>query len=263
MAVNKFATPVPIIQLAFDEIMRDVDLPEAQKAKIFNKYRIAHRKGLPREEEEAFAKVIKQDFAWPWFDQWEAFFRQRNVWPYLWQKWPACRCPSTVEEVCRFFNVDGLKAVMDRLGISHSGMKKRDELVQRLCAITLAEMFAVEGVEGMLLERFQGEVGDGLEVKIMLLCHSITMRAYSLRDQAQRQGEASDFGERQYEVIVAIAGCPVEAEVARRFNANLERGLPPFFPGDRSHVTLKNYGRMVAAGFNTTNYKRRPLFPPR
>ena len=76
--------------------------------------------------------------------------------------------------------------------------------------------------------------------RVAILAHTLNTvlgaldRASGLPELAERRG-----GYR----LVVIAGCPVEADVASRYAQRIEAGdlstVPPFFPGDRTSLTVK------------------------
>lgn len=78
-----------------------------------------------------------------------------------------------------------------------------------------------------------------------ILVHTITMRAYSLRDEQERIENRMQqrFAEKTDDV------CEVEAEICRQYDAGELKGLPPFFPGDRTSLVDERYMEMLK-GYN-------------
>lgn len=74
-----------------------------------------------------------------------------------------------------------------------------------------------------------------------ILVHTITMRAYSLRDEQQK----IECGSTQRFADSADDTCPIETEICRKFNIGLLTGLPPFFPGDRTSLVDEVYMEML------------------
>jgi hypothetical protein len=72
---------------------------------------------------------------------------------------------------------------------------------------------------------------------LRILVHTISMRAYAIRDEQLKIGNgmkerfADDVGDE----------CEVEAMICKQFNAGDLKGLPPFFPGDRTSLVDEQY----------------------
>lgn len=107
--------------------------------------------------------------------------------------------------------------------------------------------------------RRSGRNYDKLSFKLKILAHSLVMAIYA----GVKEGRWLELDERfmaaRCEVIVPILGCQVEEQVAKQFNLGLLHGTPPFFPGDRSSITLKTFAKMKERGFTSETYKRKPL----
>lgn len=83
--MNKFATPTPIIKVAFERVMAGVVMGWWRSRSLHSAFRRAHQRGGG--ECEAVERVlIDQTWAWPWFDQCSVVFADTNKWPIAWQQ---------------------------------------------------------------------------------------------------------------------------------------------------------------------------------
>jgi hypothetical protein len=76
---------------------------------------------------------------------------------------------------------------------------------------------------------------NALETMAELLAHTLTMTAYSIRDWQQFQDLTNKSW---YRFVIDDSECPVEKRVSKEWMAKKINGLPPFFPGDRTHISI-------------------------
>ncbi len=95
-----------------------------------------------------------------------------------------------------------------------------------------AELLALARLRA--IEQYRSPSAEETEIaKCKLLTHTVTMRAYALRDSYDRERLARDGFPESADVVALTSDDPVEDAIVALFNQGKLRGLPPFFPGDR------------------------------
>ncbi len=241
---NPFATPEAAVRAAFDQVVGGTDIPERTRRDLFRAYSAAHRAGSPRAEEKAMEEYLGEaDWRWPWFDEWVQRFRADGRWPYLVREYREAfemqgrtvPEPAALSEALPLFSVCELRAWIRENGIRLPSCKRRRELEQAMIALVPWEKFS-----GFALGRHREHAGF-LEIEheakrkragYMLLAHTVTMRAYTLRDHDR-------FRALRLREVVEPDDDPYAREAAERFNSGQSAELPPYYPGDRSRVSAK------------------------
>lgn len=197
--VRDFGATPDEIRRGFDRIMSGTNLPDALQNQIYDKFYEAQERGSSKLLIEA-ARLIQQDFSWPFYDKWKTFFERHNTWPDSWDGRPF-------------------------------GWEEEDD------------------VEEVTAE-------DELRFKALLLLRSINTAVYEELRVHQRN-ELMESGDRQYGLVCSgSSNCPIEANVAAMFNLGKSEGMPPFFPGDGSHIAVSSLHMIKKKGFTAESYKR-------
>ena len=238
MADSPFATPAPIVGDAFDQVMSDVDVPIEAKADLKPLFVDAHRSGDPQQERHAVGAVLGgTDWGEAYFGRWRERFRAGGVYPYMWRVHAkpltsdGLREPETIAQGLEYLRVTDMQRLLVALNAvpAKGRPKRRSEYVPLLVATgnTRAVVDAAMPAYWKAREKWYE---DREKAKCALLAHTISMRAYFLRDRARR-GETSKLRPLR-------SDCPVETAHAEKWVAGEIRGDPPFFPGDRTRLVV-------------------------
>ena len=236
-----FATPADVVEEAFDQIMAEMDVLPAAANKLRPLFAEAHRSGDPRKEIEAVEAALDGlEWGERYFGAWRQQFERDGAFPYMWQRENGALSsetpppPATLEEAVDYLRVADMRQLLTELGAmpERGRPRKRAEFITMLS--TIGEVAAI-------IEKAMPRYHDALDKrkanrerhKENLLAHTISMRAYSLRDQQTAQRLHSS-GTRSQILRPFESHCPVEREYAARFMAGEIKGHPPFFPGDRT-----------------------------
>ena len=239
--VSRFATPADIVEEAFDQIMAEVDAPPTAVHKLRPLFVEAHRSGDPRKEIEAVAAVLDGvEWGEHYFGAWRQQFERDGAFPYMWQRENRALSsetpppPATFEEAVDYLRVADMRQLLNELG----AMPERGRPRKRADFIT---MLSTIGEVAAIIEKAMPRYHDALDKrkanperhKESLLAHTISMRAYRLRDHRIEE-RLRRSGVRQQILRPFESHCPVERKYAARFMAGEIKGHPPFFPGDRT-----------------------------
>ncbi len=83
--MNAFATPAPIVKMAFDRVFEGIIIGWWGRRLLFNAFRKAHRRGGG--EAQAIENVlIDRNWAWTWFNQCLVVFEDIEKWPLVWEQ---------------------------------------------------------------------------------------------------------------------------------------------------------------------------------
>ena len=241
MSNSLFATPVRIVEEAFDQIMSDVDVPVEPEAKLKPLFVAAHRSGDPRQELNVVKSVLT---GVPWgeayFRRWRERFQAAGAYPYMWRvhakplTTDGPRRPTTIDDALEYLRVADLRRLLVALNAvpEQSRPKRRSEFIPLLAATRRTKDLVDAAIPSYDRARNKW-LADREAAKCALLAHTLTMRACSLRDHARRSGETS--------LRPVHSDCPVEAAYAAKFLAGEIHHDPPFFPGDRTSLIVDRH----------------------
>ena len=238
MTDSPFATPARIVGDAFDQVMSDVDAPIEAKADLKPLFVDAHQSGDPQQERHVVGAVLGgTNWGEAYFGRWRERFRSGGVYPYMWRVHAkpltsdGLREPATIAQGLEYLRVTDMQRLLVALNAvpAKGRPKRRSEYVPLLVATgnTRAVLDAAMPAYRKAREKWRG---DREKAKCALLAHTITMRAYSLRDRARRANASK--------LRPLRSDCPVETAHAEKWVAGEIRGDPPFFPGDRTTLVV-------------------------
>lgn len=224
---------------AFIKVMAGVVVSPDIKNKLMRDYILAHKSGSPREEENVVIKhLLGTGWQWLEFDKWHQIFKKSGTWPYMWRRSPEIfeannPEPFGLHEALYLFSVKDLKDWLKSNNLAPKPMpRKRSELEEYFFKNIKWHDLKPEVIYRHNMQRsFLNEKKE--ESKCRLLAHTITMTKYSTGNDYQREG--TRFTDVQADVI---GDCEVEAKFAEKFNQGRIKGLPPFFPGDRTILII-------------------------
>ena len=241
MSNSLFATPVRIVEKAFDQIMLEVDVSVEAKAKLRPLFVAAHRSGDPRQERNVVKSVL-MGVSWgeAYFRRWRERFQVEGCYPYMWRVHAkpltsdGPRRPATIEDALGYLRVTDLRRLLVALNAvpETSRPKRRSEFVPLLAATGRTKDLVDAAIPSYDKAR-EKWLGDREKAKCTLLAHTVTMRAHSLRDRARLSDDAS--------LRPVRSDCPVETAYAAKFLAGEIRTRPPFFPGDRTSLIVDRH----------------------
>jgi hypothetical protein len=239
-----------IIREAFDNVMTEIELPSEVKEPLHKDIAVAIKSGLSREGEKAVVKhLLNLEWNWPEFDKWEKVFAQNDRWPYLWQTYAKQYrlinfTPKDVASMLFAFTVPDMKKISKELNIKQTTSSKKrqelEELLKSTCSIAQIRPYFDEKYTRLLqdaLERSKKE-------RCKILQHTLIMMAYSIRNMKQREKLPSYFTNKRV-LRTSSCGCEVEDEIAKEYATGKLKGIPPFFPGDRTSLL---YSKRNASG---------------
>ena len=241
MASSSFATPVSVVEAAFDQIMADVDAPVEAIAKLRPQFIDAHRSGNPRKEREVVKSVLVGT-VWgeAYFGRWRERFASERAYPYMWRSRGKALIsdepdpPATIHEAIKLLRVaDMRKLLVATSTMPDKGRPKRRSEYTKILLATGNRSELVDAAMPAHLKACQKWSADREAAKCELLAHTITMRAYFLRDRRRLAGAPT--------LRALYSDCPVETAYAAKFLAGEIAGDPPFFPGDRTALTTDRH----------------------
>lgn len=243
-----FATPEPIVRIAFNSVMSSVDASDDTKAKLYKDYLREHTNGNPRGMDEVIVKRLKgSGWRWLWFDQWESRFSESNTWPAMWFEYSETYSkpggkpdqPRSFSEALGLFSSKALKKWLKENGIKGSSQLKRKQLEEFITKQILWSTFLPAALDAhQTAYKYYEDKRDKL--RCQLLSHTITMMAYRLRRQKECRGISAIAGY-FWTVIPDPDNNPFSVEAAEKFNSGQSDALPPCFPGDRSYIRLTRH----------------------
>ncbi len=242
---SAFATPLSVVEEAINQILADIDMPNDAKGRLRSCFVKAHRSGDPRREVKGI-KAALDGVEWGevYFRDWKMRFEAKGEFPYMWRTHgkglvvDPPQPPSTIEDAVEYLRVADMRQILIELdAMPRKGRpKKRSEFIDLLLASGKTESVVDSAIPAYRDARAKWEE-DRDAAKCALLAHTLTMRAFALRDFRKREGLT-----RTNKLRTLKSDCPAETEYASRFMAGEIRGVPPFFPGDRTLLIaeLKN-----------------------
>ncbi len=237
---SEFATPPQYIVQAFNEIVGPISgLEDQEKEAMRNAFVEVSAEGNPRKEEEVCFTFLKdKNWDWPWFNEWNVYFKNSNEWPYLWKelkldiKEPSF--PQNTKESLCLLTVSDMKEILKSKKIKPLP-KRREEFEEKLISIVTVDDIK-EIIETKILSSREYILERRTKGKIKLLSSTITRFSYTLRDK-ERFSKVGRMLQRGYKLSLQSSGCAVEDKVAKIESSKGK--TPPFFPGDRSHIGLR------------------------
>ena len=239
---SNFSTPEWVVRQAFDKVLAQTDIPVPVWDPFFEDLYAAHCEGDPRKEVAAAQKHLL-DLSWSWaeFDKWAKTFDARGAYPYMWRQHPALigteRKQPGLDETLAKVPFGALKDTLLKAGFEGKLPRKKVDIIA-----ILRERVEDEHLVNMLapaLNDLRREYErEKPKARCHILVHTIITTAYRKRDAHQRKG--SSYRPKGVNLrAVSGGGCPIEEEFADKFNTGMIRGLPPYFPGDRTCVMMK------------------------
>ncbi|WP_307982056.1 hypothetical protein, partial [uncultured Haemophilus sp.] len=180
---------------------------------------------------------------WSWFDEWLERFQSISIYPYMWNRWfvKGKLYPTDLDEATKKLTVKNMKDILGRKGYQEYP-KLRAEL-----EVFFKQNIAYEDLQPELrdrmIEKGWKENDEYQELKIELLCHSVIMRSYALRDFERytpeylsslddkfiKKPKLSFVGDDEEErILQSFIICPIKN--------NQVIQIPPFFPGGRANI---------------------------
>jgi len=236
----QFATPEPIVREAFDQITAEMELPTPLRDAFRDAFARGDKAGDTRAQEQlVIGNLLGSDWRWPTFDLWAKRFGDQRQWPYMWHSIDNLLdlgpdIPEGIEESVAVLKVAEMKEMLrDRGALPKPTPRKREEVVA-LVRQHYADADLLAIARQRAIEQYRSPTAEEIEIaKCKLLTHTITMRAYALRDSHDRDRLARNGFPESADVVALTSDDPVEDAIVAQFNQGKLRGLPPFFPGDR------------------------------
>lgn len=236
---SSFATSASVVEEAIDQILADIDMPENAKVRLKSLFVKAHRSGSPRREIEAVELALDgAEWGEKYFGEWKMRFEAKGEFPYMWRTHGKAlvvdspQPPSTIEDAVGYLRVTDMRQILIELDAmpAKGRPKKRSEFIDLLSTIRKTKLVVESAIPAYRDARTKWQE-DREAAKRALLAHTLTMRAYTLRDCRKRENLT-----RTSRLRALKSDCPVETEYAVRFMAGKNHELPPFFPGDRTSL---------------------------
>ncbi len=236
---SAFATPTSVVEEAIGQILADIDMPDDAKGRIRSRFVKAHRSGDPRREVEGVEAALDGiEWGEVYFGEWKQRFEAKGEFPYMWRTHGKAlvidppRPPSTIGNAVGYLRVADMRQILIELDAMPRKRrpKKRSEFIDLLSATGKTESVVDSAIPAYRDARTKWEE-DREAAKCELLAHTLTMRAYALRD-CRKSGALS----KPSSLRALKSDCPVETDYAARFMAGKIHGVPPFFPGDRTSL---------------------------
>lgn len=235
-----------IFKEAFNKATRTITAPKDVLKNLFCDFKEALFSGSPRNCEKATVKHLAGS-GWTWgdFDLWHAEFTARGEWPCMWSAFADDEeneaPPETVKEALFLFSVNELKDMIKENGIIIKPALKTRAETEAAVILHLSWEDIQKRVTNRLIQKKNMTEGKLENAKCHLLAHTIDMTFYALRHYYKKTTfiEHNPFGNTYVMCVNSINGCEIEKEFANRFNHGETTEIPPYFPGDRSGLSLK------------------------
>ncbi len=216
------------IKKAFNQVMIGVVVSDEVKGKLLDSF-------LSGQEDE-IDYLANSGWEWSDFDAWHQMFSEKKEWPYMWQHYPQLseeppKQPENMNAALTFLTVSDMKKIIKDHAIKpRPGPKKRadfEKAIEFSLSFEDIQLYVSRIVDSRCLTyEIKRE-----KAKCKLLVHTISMTISKCRNFAQYQDMNISLNLEAWD-----AGCPVEREYAKKFNRGDLKGLPPFFPGDRTSI---------------------------
>lgn len=237
--ISPFATPPSVVEEAIDQILVAIDIPGDAKGRLKSRFVNAHRSGDPRREVEVIETALDGvEWGEVYYGEWKSRFEAKGEFPYMWRTdgkaliVDSPQSPSTIEDALKYLRVADMRQILIELDAmpGRGRPKKRSEFIALLSTTGKTESIVDSAIPAYRDALTKWEA-DRETAKCALLAHTLTMRAFALRDIQKRKGLTCISRLRTLK-----SDCPVETEFAARFMTGEIHGVPPFFPGDRTSV---------------------------
>lgn len=262
--VRDFGATPENIKKGFGRIMDGTSIPVKLKNQIYEEFYKSEEQGSSRMLIAAF-NLIDEDFSWPFFEKWKAFFEKNKIWPDIWlMEGPYGHededddFPRDKDDLFRIMKMKDMKEVIKFYNIS-GNPKNKTHAVELLNSLSLEELLAAPVVEELLKDDYDLEAEE-FDFKRQILGQTVATAVYQEEREEQRREMLKD--KRPYPVhpvCFAYSECRIEKQIARAFNLNKVQGYPPFFPGDKTDISMCDVDQIKRHGFTSETYKRFPL----
>ncbi|WP_238327040.1 hypothetical protein [Rodentibacter pneumotropicus] len=226
---------------AFEQITHDIQFFNVDKEYVYSILWDNRLGGLDLVSRELKASDMSMN--WLWFDKWLARFQEISLYPYMWNRWLAKGrlYPTDIDSATQKLTVKNMKNILERLGY-----KEYPKLRAKL-EIFFKKHVNYDDLQPELKERMieKGwkENDEYHELKIELLCHSVILRAYAIRDFERHTPEYLRSMSNRFitKPQISFVGDDDEEKIVREFiKQPIKNGkvvlLTPFFPGGRASI---------------------------
>ena len=217
-------------------------MPAEAKSRLKPLFIDAHRSGNPQREQKAVKSVLAgyADWGEEYFGRWRDRFRAEGAYPYMWRVHAqpltsdGPRRPTDIGDALAHLRVTDMRRLLVALNaVPENGHpKRRSEYLPLLAATGRTEDLVDAAMPAYRKARDKWR-SNRETAKCALLAHTVTMRAYSLRNRGGLPGAST--------LRPLRSDCPVETAYAARLLAGEIGGDPPLFPGDRTSLVADRY----------------------
>lgn len=179
---------------------------------------------------------------WPALEYWSNEFSKRGLWPETWRLYPQLADNTilnnpSVAILAESMLAADLKNTLLKLNVVvPKKITKKDMVKTAISELNVDQLISVspefyESLCAKNRQKFECWRCD-------LLATTIALHAYQLIHYSQgKDFEQNDFpGSKHRWIACSTTRCPIELEFAEKWNNGEINTLPPFFPGDRTHV---------------------------
>lgn len=231
------------LEAAFTQVISTVELEPPLQKRLFE---IVHKNiDLGREQEYQFFELLHgSEWSWPALNSWQNYFRNLGAWPAMWimneELTKGQFGVITQEELCLRLPKPSLKKFLLDCDVPLAPKARKVEMVP------LALRLSMEQIENFVTSDILLEARTAIKkyrdmAASRILCHTISMRFYKLRNYAQylttNRSEVTPLNHRP-----SMTTCPVEQIFCQKWVSGELVGIPPFFPGDRSSFIATHIG---------------------
>lgn len=240
-----FSTPLPIIEEGFNNVVGDIIVDDTIKSSLKKSYIEAHKSGDTQKE----LKVIDDhlygnNWIWPFFDYWKAEFNKRGGWPAAWQHKKELYIDysefTSPDKILQLATIPKLRDIMIIFNINpERSLKKKNDLIK-----FISNNIDIGKIVGILSEEIK-EHKDGYIIKsessrIELLRQTIASSIYNIRDYKRwKSNSRDDYYSKYFKLDFCTTDCPIENHFQQLWRDGQLTGIPPFFPGDGSHLMCR------------------------
>jgi len=219
------------IKKAFESVTAGIDTSPESKAAILADLLSNETQSVGDIEKIFVCALSGTEWRWAEFEHWRAEFERRGQYPYMWTYLHLADKPPKMPDgmadaVKCFASIQDMKTCLINNGYKPKPMPKHREgweiwAIQNVSFEKLRPELEENNAKSLTLwDRWQNEA------RCKLLAHTFDMSCYSLKDVDKPH-------EHSFQAIESTDD-PVELEIAKQFNAGIIKGIPPFFPGDRT-----------------------------
>ena len=219
---------------AYWQVMAGITVNDAVKKKLYPQVEEGLLSGGTGLENICSEALLPLEWTWPDFDRWEAIFEQQGQYPCMWFTYTQKRCFAQMDDmeyVVQRWRIGEVKKIVEHLQLTPPPKAKKEQLVAMLLQQNLTAQKVKQIVPEWAEEMCSKYSAEMKREQCHILAGTVSHTYCSIRD----------FNSTTKRIVYSsVHNCPVEKKYAADKNGKVVTDiamLPPYFPGDRTHLT--------------------------